>query len=83
MFKGGEMVESGTHEELLNKNGAYAEMFRVQGTDCTITFSTETIKYRLFSFHACMRRCWWDLISPWAPSECSSRFTWSALRTCS
>ena len=21
-------------------------------TDCTITFSTETIKYRLFSFHA-------------------------------
>lgn len=30
MFKGGEMVEYGTHEELLNKNGAYAEMFRVQ-----------------------------------------------------
>ena len=30
MFKGGEMVEYGTHDELLKKNGAYAEMFRVQ-----------------------------------------------------
>lgn len=30
MFKGGEMVEYGTHDELLAKEGAYAEMFRVQ-----------------------------------------------------
>ena len=30
MFVGGEMVELGTHESLLEKNGAYAEMFRVQ-----------------------------------------------------
>lgn len=30
MFKSGEMVEYGTHEELLNKKGAYAEMFEVQ-----------------------------------------------------
>ena len=30
MFMSGEMVEYGTHEELLAKNGSYAEIFRVQ-----------------------------------------------------
>ncbi len=30
MFKDGEMVELGTHSELLEKNGAYAEMFKIQ-----------------------------------------------------
>ena len=30
MFADGELVETGTHEELIQKNGKYAEMFRVQ-----------------------------------------------------
>ena len=30
MFQDGEMVEYGTHEELMNKNGAYAQMFQIQ-----------------------------------------------------
>ena len=30
MFKDGEMVEYGTHDELLKRNGDYAEMFRIQ-----------------------------------------------------
>lgn len=30
MFKDGEMVELGTHKELLQRDGAYAEMFRIQ-----------------------------------------------------
>jgi ABC-type multidrug transport system fused ATPase/permease subunit len=30
MFEDGHMVEYGTHEELIKKNGKYAEMFAVQ-----------------------------------------------------
>lgn len=30
MFKNGEMTELGTHKELLEKGGAYAEMFKIQ-----------------------------------------------------
>ena len=30
MFSGGELIEQGSHEELLENNGKYAEMFRLQ-----------------------------------------------------
>jgi len=30
MFDGGEIVERGSHEELMLQNGKYAEMYRVQ-----------------------------------------------------
>ena len=30
MFDGGEIVESGSHDELILLNGKYAEMYRVQ-----------------------------------------------------
>lgn len=30
MFKSGEMVEYGSHEELMNRNGIYAEIFEIQ-----------------------------------------------------
>ena len=30
MFKDGEMAELGTHRELMDKNGEYAKMFRLQ-----------------------------------------------------
>lgn len=30
MFKAGELIEQGTHKELLDKGGAYAEMFEIQ-----------------------------------------------------
>ena len=30
MFAGGELAEYGTHEQLLERGGAYAEMFRIQ-----------------------------------------------------
>jgi ATP-binding cassette subfamily B protein len=30
MFSGGELIEQGSHEELLEQNGKYAEMFRLQ-----------------------------------------------------
>ena len=32
MFKAGEIVELGTHSELLEKNGEYAEMFNIQSS---------------------------------------------------
>lgn len=30
MFKNGELIQYGTHDELLNKGGAYSEMFKIQ-----------------------------------------------------
>ena len=30
MFDNGEIVECGSHDELMHKNGKYAEMYRVQ-----------------------------------------------------
>ena len=30
MFSGGEIIETGNHDELMAKNGKYAEMFRIQ-----------------------------------------------------
>ena len=30
MFADGEMVEYGTHTELMERDGAYAEMFKIQ-----------------------------------------------------
>jgi ATP-binding cassette subfamily B protein len=30
MFADGELIEQGSHEELLEQNGKYAEMFRLQ-----------------------------------------------------
>lgn len=30
MFENGEIIETGTYEELMNVNGKYAEMFNVQ-----------------------------------------------------
>ena len=30
MFEQGEIIEEGSHEQLMQKNGKYAEMFRVQ-----------------------------------------------------
>lgn len=51
MFRSGEMIEQGTHEELLQKGGAYAEMFEIQsqyykdenngGTDYENSFGEE------------------------------------------
>lgn len=32
MLEGGEIIEMGTHEELMERNGKYAEMFRVQSS---------------------------------------------------
>ena len=30
MFRAGELIEQGTHDDLLAKGGAYAEMFEIQ-----------------------------------------------------
>lgn len=35
MFKNGEIIESGSHEELMNKNGKYAYMFNLQAEKYT------------------------------------------------
>lgn len=35
MFENGEIIENGSHEELMKKDGKYAEMFRKQAVNYT------------------------------------------------